>query len=584
MSAFNNAARRGAKPARWPWAVAAAVLVFGVMLSLYAWRALRRIERRAMEDDFRAQAAALAQRVAREVKMIEDVLVSISHLHTISERISSEDFAEFVEKGMHFHREVLGAFGFVQQIDEETRVLLETSETNALRILRRDPEHSGRFVGAPMVGIYYPLTYQYPKNGLGLPLGFDFGSDPVYAQSLSKMIEGRAPVVGGPAPGDGVGERLFLFAPIVYMVLSEPNRQPVGHSVVGFTVGLFDPLALVTRALGGAPVFLERAGWSVEWGMRVESRLSESKLQEAERIVYDVVIPVADMPWEVRFSAKRSAFLPVGRQPSTTALIIGLVATFGISAELLMLAGRGRRIEKLVESRTAALREAKEQLEKEMHRRRELEEELLNISLREKVRVGQDLHDSLGQKLTGAVLLSGVLARSVPENAREEAKSLHDLLKHSVAQVRRMARGLAPVELGERGLVGALEQLAEETREAGGEMECELRCDDDVPPITGKQAEHLYHIAQEAVTNALRHSGASEISILLKVNRDQGELIVCDNGRGFNTWNTNREGLGLEIMRHRAELIGAELLVESAEKRGTKIVCRFPLRGEVNRN
>lgn len=576
-SSIEAGRQKGIRAARWPWVFAVMVFGLGVSLSLYVWRVLRRIEQSAIEEDFRAQAGALAQRVAREVKMIEDVLDSISHLHTLSERISREDFVEFVEKGMRFQRDVLGAFGFVQQIDEETRLYLEIAETNALRIVQRAEMNSAQFSGVPLRGIYYPLMYQYPENGLGLPLGFDFASDPVYAQGVKTMLEKGMAVVGGPAPDVEEGDRIFIFSPIIYMLLVDGDSQPLGQSVVGFTVALFAPREVIARALGGERTLLEKADWRVKWGMRRDASSGDGAGEMGQRLVYDTAIPLADMQWPIRFTADRDGFAPAGRRISTTALSIGLGITLVVSAELLMLAGRARRIEKLVEARTSALRAAKEQLEKEMRRRSELESEILSISTREKVRVGQDLHDSLGQKLTGAALLSGALARRVSDEVRPEVQNLHELLKESISQLRRMAKGLAPVDLGERGLVGALEQLVEETQETADGVLCEFRCVGHVPSISGKKAEHLYHIAQEAVTNALRHAGAHTINITLSVHGEDGELTVQDDGCGIDANRTNRDGLGLEIMQHRADLIFGSLKVESAIKKGTKIICRFPV-------
>jgi signal transduction histidine kinase len=573
-------ARDRSRASKGPWFFAVGVCVFGTLLSFAGWGALRRIERRAVEEEFRTQAAAMAQRIAREAGMVVEVLDSLSHLHTLSDRISQEDFAEFVAKGMRFHRDVLGAFGFVQQIDEEMRVLLETSDTNSLRILRRDPENPAQFVGAPPKGVYFPLTYQYPEDGLRLPLGFDFSTVPEYADAIARLLNTGRPVLGGPAPDGASGGRFFLFAPIVYVVMSQEDGNPVARSLAGFTVGLFCPQEIVERALGGERNMLERAGWKVEWGFLEKSPSPETARRGRPVLTYDADIKVADAPWRVRLGADLAGFLPPGRRPSTVALAVGLAITALLTFELLLLAGRGRRIEKLVETRTAALREAKEQLEREMRRRAELEQEIIGISTREKVRVGQDLHDSLGQKLTGAVLLSSALSRRVAKAAPEstaDAEALHELLKDSVSQVRRMARGLAPVELGERGLVGALEQLVEDAREAAPDIECELKCPAVFPSLAPKTAQHLYHIAQEAVTNALRHAQARRIIVNLRTNEKAGELIIEDDGRGFDPERHDGNGLGLEIMKHRADLIGARLEFASSEKGGTRITCFFQM-------
>lgn len=566
---------------KWPWVFAVLVGVTGVVLSVAGWYTLNRSERAAMEEEFRTQAAALAQRVAREVSMTLEVLESLSHLHTVSDRISPEDFSEFVVKGMRFQREVLGAFGFVQQIDEEMRILLETSETNALRIVRRDPHNPAQFAGAPAKGVYFPLMYEHPEGGLGLPLGFDLSTEAAYADAIARLLNTGRPVLAGAAPDALGGDRFFLFAPIMYVWMSEADGKPIGQSLFGFTVGLFSPQDTIVRALGGDKAFFERAGWKVEWGFPARSQADAPSHSSRTALRYEADISVADASWRIRFSVDSASLAPAGRRPSTIALAAGLTLTGLLTMELLLLAGRGRRVEKLVAARTAALQEAREQLEHEMRRRAELEQEIIGISTREKVRVGQDLHDSLGQKLTGAVLLSGALsqrvAKALPESAAD-AEALHHLLKDSVAQVRRMARGLAPVELGERGLVGALEQLVEDVREAAPDIECELVGIAGFPILASSTAQHLYHIAQEAVTNALRHSGAREIRISLSAQDGCGKIIIADDGHGFDVArNSEGKGMGLEIMHHRADLVGGKLIVESAPEKGTRIACQFPL-------
>lgn len=563
--------------ARWPWIFAAIVAFGGVTVTTYVYRVVAAAERRAAEEEFRVQANALAQRVASEVEMFERVLQSLSRLHALSDRISQEDFEEFVEKGMQFHQRILGAFGFAQQIDEGTRALLETAESNALRIVQRDSQDPKRFVGAPLREAYFPLTYQYPEGGLKLPLGFDFGSESNYVEAIRKLYAGGAPVWAGKMSESEEDDSYLVFAPILYMWVSEEGSRATASALIGFTIGQFAPSRVVARALQGYEEVMQRGDWSVEWGGvgGVEGRSTVE--WEKTRIRQDFTVSVAGALWRLRLSANADAFMPAGRRRSAVLFLVGLAVTGLVTLEVLLMAGRGRRVEKLVHERTAALREAKDQLEREMRRRIKLEEEILNVVTREKTRVGRDLHDSLGQKLTGAVLMSRALAArtiaALPE-CREDTERMHELLKEAVAQVRRIARGLAPVDLGERGLVGALEQLAEDVRESGAGVECRLSLPREISDINGSVTQHLYHIAQEAVTNALRHAKATRVEIELRAGEEATELVVKDNGTGFNV-NSLKDGLGLDIMRYRADLIGGSLDVSSGSS-GTTVRCLMP--------
>lgn len=570
----------GGRLARWPWIFAAIILAGGIAATTYVYRLAVAAERRAAEDDFRAQANAFGQRISREVEMFEDVLASLSRLHTLSDRISREDFEEFVEKGLQFHQRVLGTFGFAQQIDEGTRALLETAESNALRIVQRDPQDPKRLVGASRREAYFPLTYQYPEGGLALPLGFDFGSESNYIEAIHKLYAGAAPVWVGKAPGTEENDSYLVFAPILYIWASEEEGRAMARALIGFTIGQFVPSRIVARALQGYEEVIQRGGWLVEWGGVGGAGDRVAAEGEKRRIRRDFTVSIAGALWRLRISADADAFLPVGRRRSAAIFLMGLAMTGLVTLEVLLMAGRGRRVEKLVRERTAALRKAKEQLEREMQRRMKLEEEILNVVTREKTRVGRDLHDSLGQKLTGAVLMSRALAArtmaALPE-CREDAERVHELLKEAVAQVRRIARGLAPVDLGERGLVGALEQLAEDIRESGAGVECHLSLPEKIPGVNGSVAQHLYHIAQEAVTNALRHSKARHVSVELRASEEAVELVVADDGKGFDAAQA-KGGLGLEIMRYRADLIGGSLDVSSSSS-GTTVCCLIPHSG-----
>lgn len=205
-----------------------------------------------------------------------------------------------------------------------------------------------------------------------------------------------------------------------------------------------------------------------------------------------------------------------------------------------------------------------------------LEKEVLDVSNREQHRIGHDLHDGISQQLTGIALLCKALqrrldARGAPEAT--EASQIEELVDGAIAQTRSLARGLAPVQLEEGGLSAALEELALgiETRHS---IRCRLRWDEDIPIPNHTFATHLYRIAQEAVTNALKHGGPSSIAI--NVVRDNGlvRLSVQDDGAGLQA-ETTRNGMGLHIMRYRARLIDATLEIRRAPERGTVVTCQW---------
>jgi signal transduction histidine kinase len=229
-----------------------------------------------------------------------------------------------------------------------------------------------------------------------------------------------------------------------------------------------------------------------------------------------------------------------------------------------------------VRERTRELDEANRRLQAEMEERARLESEMLDLSQREQERLGRDLHDSLGQKLTGAVYLSRALLGQLPDaaaEARDATEKINALLKEAVGQVRMIARGLAPIQLGEDGLPDALRRLAADSASVFG-LSCSYEGGPSFP-LNSTAAHHLYHIAQESVHNAIRHGLATRIILRLRRDGPLAELQVEDNGRGLAATAPSSGGMGLRIMRYRADLIGGRLELLSQPGGGTIVSCRF---------
>jgi signal transduction histidine kinase len=207
--------------------------------------------------------------------------------------------------------------------------------------------------------------------------------------------------------------------------------------------------------------------------------------------------------------------------------------------------------------------------------RRRLEKEIIEISEREQHRIGEDLHDGLGQQLTAIEMLCTSLhedAAKLPEVAKD-LKLISRLLRESIRHVRLLARGLVPVKNEPDALQTSLMELAERTRTIG-RRPCRFECSQAVLMGDAIVAGHLYRIAQEATNNALKHSQAREIVISLRRGRGHVELKVSDDGHGLSKGKS--AGMGLHVMRHRASMIGAELTIDSTPGKGTVVTCRWP--------
>ncbi len=208
--------------------------------------------------------------------------------------------------------------------------------------------------------------------------------------------------------------------------------------------------------------------------------------------------------------------------------------------------------------------------------RRQLEEELLATISREQRRIGQDLHDGLCQHLAGIEFRNEALARDLENDpaAREEAEKIGALLRDGTRQARMLARGLAPVELEKNGLMSALAELATNSAHLY-RIACNFRCDRPVLVTNEMTATHLYRIAQEAISNAVRHARATTIAISLRSVGDEAMLTVANDGAPLPEEPGREGGMGLRIMRYRAELIGATLRLGSATEGKTELNCTF---------
>jgi len=205
---------------------------------------------------------------------------------------------------------------------------------------------------------------------------------------------------------------------------------------------------------------------------------------------------------------------------------------------------------------------------------RRLEKEILEISGREQRRIGQDLHEIVGQNLTGVCFMAKALEGQLLESnslLSEQAGRIADLVSKAISQARALSRGLNPVALERVGLMAALEELAENTSHFYN-LNCSFVCERPVY-VDGPTATQLYHIALEAVNNAAKHSGASTVVITL--NEDNGTLVlsVADNGTGFEKLAGKVDGMGLRILQHRADVLGATLEIASTRERGTVVSC-----------
>lgn len=233
------------------------------------------------------------------------------------------------------------------------------------------------------------------------------------------------------------------------------------------------------------------------------------------------------------------------------------------------LIGVYREVAKRVSERTAEL------LESVAHRHL-LQQELINVSAHERNSMGQELHDDICQHLVGTALAAKVLAQRLAQQQSPLAGDAHAiirLIEEGTGKTRQLARGLLLSAIEPGQLADKLRDLAEEGSRSG--VACRFHQAGQVQVADAGTAAELYRIAQEAMRNALRHAGASQVGISLVGDPNAVCLMVEDDGRGLPD-DEPRSGMGLPIMSHRAAYIGATLTVMPSEKQGTRVVCHLP--------
>lgn len=210
---------------------------------------------------------------------------------------------------------------------------------------------------------------------------------------------------------------------------------------------------------------------------------------------------------------------------------------------------------------------------------RKLEQRILEISEGERRRIGHDLHDGLGQHLTGIALLAKGLRKRLSDMGiveSEQAAQIAQLVNESIGWTRDLARGLSPVALDAGGLPPALEELA---ASATGLMRinCSVEWDGQDVPLDGETSLHLFRIAQEAINNSVKHGAARSVRIDLRTLNERVTMTVTDDGRGISSTTRSQPGIGLQIMQYRAKMIGATIeLTGDTRKPGTIVRCSVP--------
>jgi signal transduction histidine kinase len=236
-----------------------------------------------------------------------------------------------------------------------------------------------------------------------------------------------------------------------------------------------------------------------------------------------------------------------------------------------------------VEQRTAALKAANRKLENVIEERKRLENELLEIAENERRSIGFDLHDDLGQKLTGlSLMMKGLEQKLLTERhpSAEDAGKIHELISELIQHTHNLAHQFSSLDVEGDDLAVVLRGLAGNVKKMFP-VECELVMKGSVPELPQHTTIQFYKIAQEAVSNAIKHGKATHVAIHLVKNGDKLFLAIQNDGLPFSVPAGKKNRMGLRIMNYRASTVDATLEVRPGEKGGTVVTCALPCKNAV---
>lgn len=243
-------------------------------------------------------------------------------------------------------------------------------------------------------------------------------------------------------------------------------------------------------------------------------------------------------------------------------------------------------LERRVRQRTAALAAANSELQNQMIERKRLENELLEIAENERRRIGFDLHDDLGQKLMGISLLLKALETNLAHKGLAEAtetRNAQHLLHEVINHTHNLARCFSSLEPQGEELWLQLKKMTANVRKTF-HIGCRFRMIGEPAQLSLEATAQLYKIAQESVSNAIKHGKASRVSVLLARRDDELVLRIKNDGVPFQTEHSSSNRLGLRIMNYRAHLVGGEFSIRPTGNSGTLVTCVVPCPVESNSN
>ncbi|RZI42819.1 hypothetical protein EGT07_12600 [Herbaspirillum sp. HC18] len=559
-------------------------LIFALGTAVTVWAAVyvdMQIARKA-QDSFSLRVQDVESAVVRRLRSYEDILFGIAGLYRASDKVSPEEFDSYGESlnikerypalqainfGQYFLRNDLEMFmrGYRSDTGDRNRnipLALPADRAEYMVLTRTYPPEVAPTLG---IDVFRNSARSTPRNGKSIVQSQEFFPNEVFSSGMPLSCAGIS--------FSAFAARLGIFKP-------DGNNVPklIGTAGIGFDIPNFFREAIpekLARTLHYRMVNIGRLDGSrydppiaVFDSREIGTGINPDRIPDEDLLKKYFDIPFGGTLLRIEVTEHRDIALEHYEKFLPMAVLAGGLLFFGgISMTSRRMQSDNAALDMAVNERTV-------ELQCEINRTKSLERELSVVIESERTRIGRELHDDLGQRLTGIsvsaeILASGLL--SIDQKLARQADDIGKATSEAMLQVRTLAHGLMPVASGPEGLREALAHLAANVTRLSG-INCTFDFNDPVDVTDENVSAHLYRITQEAVNNAIRHARAGSIEIQLDERNGKVSLSISDDGCGFDSHDPEfRSGLGLNTIAYRASIINYDVKIVSSSGNGTVI-------------
>jgi signal transduction histidine kinase len=560
------------------------IICIGALLSALTFYVVRSKELQSIEISFRHDTDDRINAITREIENNLELVRDVHSLYRSSDEVTRDEFREFIRFAIDYS--TIQALEWIPAVPHHKRDAHEkAAQTDGYPDFEfTEQGANGKIVRAAQRKEYFPVYYLEPLQENEIMIGFDLSSDLQQTEALKKAGDSGKMTASAPASimqakRNNYAFRVFLPVYRKHVPLETTSQRRA--NLTGFVSGVFYINKMVDKSYAylvekGIDVDLhdvsdhekEQFIYSHLSGFRNIAEGRSINRNDTDKNVLHVSrsIDIGDREWMI---TARSA-------PEYTDHARDWHA-WSVSASILLFTCMLSAYIKNNLKRTIQVGQLAENLSSEITARKKVEKAIIEVEERERRRIGHDLHDDLGQRLTGISfktqgLENRLRKKSVPE--AEDASRITSLIDTAKEQVKHLSRGLAPmVEKRDGNLILVLKELVSDIKSIY-KIPCVLKCDKSISITDKTLVRQLYRIAQEAANNAVKHAKPDSIEICLMKDDDEIIMTIKDDGSGIDLPVRN-SGMGLEIMKYRAGMINASLIIRQDIVKGTIVTCIF---------